>query len=162
MASLHEIYIENHLIPDILAQLKDEELISYTAEHSTGLDGFMSNLYNIQLKTKSEKGDKHRLLIAKFMRGDVAFRESSKSYIQFANEIHIYSNVLPEYEKLLKDLKVNTVKITDLVPRSYAAKFGYIEGNFLKKKYVCFIHKKFLRFEFFCYGKRSNFSFGKS
>ncbi|XP_065365477.1 uncharacterized protein LOC135958497 [Calliphora vicina] len=128
MASNHETYIEKYLIPEIVSQLDNEELISFKAENSGGLDGFMSTLYNIQLKTKSDKGDKERLLIAKFMRGDVAFRESSKSYIQFANEIYIYGTVLPYYEKFLKDMKITSINIMDLVPPTYIAKFGYIEG----------------------------------
>ncbi|XP_037825088.1 uncharacterized protein LOC119613218 [Lucilia sericata] len=128
MSSQQEIYIEKYLIPEIVSQLDNEELISFKAENSGGLDGFMSTLYNIQLKTKTAKGEKERLLIAKFMRGDVAFRESSKSYIQFANEIYIYGTVLPYYEKFLKDLGVTTINVKDLVPPTFVAKFGYIEG----------------------------------
>ncbi|XP_013115896.2 uncharacterized protein LOC106093387 [Stomoxys calcitrans] len=129
MADYHKTYIESHLIPEILKQLDKEELVSYTAEHCGGLDGFMSALYNISLKTKEGKGEKERLLIAKFMKGDVAFRESSKSYVQFANEIFIYAQVLPEFEKLLKELQLTTqININDLVPKCYKAAYGYIEG----------------------------------
>ncbi|XP_073835721.1 uncharacterized protein [Musca autumnalis] len=125
---VHKSYIDKHLIPEIINKLDNEELISYSAEHSSGLDGFMSALYNIKLKTKSKKGEIDRLLIAKFMRGDVEFRVSSKSYIQFANEIFIYSDVLPQYEVLLNELQITSLKITDLVPTCYKAAFGYIEG----------------------------------
>uniref|UniRef100_T1PB49 Ecdysteroid kinase n=1 Tax=Musca domestica TaxID=7370 RepID=T1PB49_MUSDO len=125
---VHKSYIDKHLIPEILSKLDNEELVSYKTEHSSGLDGFMSALYNIQLKTKSKEGEIDRLLIAKFMRGDVEFRESSKSYVQFANEIFIYSDVLPQYEKLLNELKITTLKITELAPSCYKAAFGYIEG----------------------------------
>ncbi|XP_061393064.1 uncharacterized protein LOC133328516 [Musca vetustissima] len=124
----HKSYIDNYLIPEIIEKLNNEELISYSIEHSSGLDGFMSALYNIQLKTKTNKGEVERLLIAKFMRGDVEFRESSKSYVQFANEIFIYSDVLPQYEKLLNELKITSLKISELVPNCYKAAFGYIEG----------------------------------
>ncbi|KAM7350206.1 uncharacterized protein ACRADG_008844 [Cochliomyia hominivorax] len=128
MSSNHKLYIEKYLIPEIISQLDQEELVSFKVENSAGLDGFMSNLFNIQLKTKSPKGEKEHLLIAKFMRGDVAFRESSKSYIQFANEIYIYATVLPYYDKFLKELNIQDIKILELVPPTYKAEFGYIEG----------------------------------
>ncbi|XP_075156520.1 uncharacterized protein LOC142229827 isoform X2 [Haematobia irritans] len=128
MSDIHKVYIDSHLIPEIVLKLDNEQLISHTAEHCGGLDGFMSALYNISLKTRSPQGEKERLLIAKFMRGDFAFRESSKSYIQFANEIFIYAEVLLEFGKLLNELKVATLKINDFVPLCYKAEFGFIEG----------------------------------
>lgn len=63
------------------------------------------------------------------MKGDEEFRESSKSYIQFANEIFIYAEVLPEFEKMLKNSKITSIKITEMVAPCYKATFGYIEGN---------------------------------
>ncbi|XP_037827377.1 uncharacterized protein LOC119615435 [Lucilia sericata] len=128
MSSNLEVYIGKYLIPEIVAQLDNEELISYKAKSTGGLDSFMSSLYDIKLKTKTREGIKERLLFAKFMRGDVSFRETSKSYTQFSNEIYAYGKVLPAYDKLLKDLNVNSLNVKDLVAPIYIAKFGYIEG----------------------------------
>lgn len=74
------------------------------------------------------------------MRGDVIFRESSKSYIQFANEIYIYSTVLPYYDKFLKKMKVKDINILDLVPRIFKAKFGYIQGIIVNVKVSYFLN----------------------
>lgn len=61
------------------------------------------------------------------MKGDVCFRESSKSYIQFANEIFVYKRALPAFAKVLATAKLN-ITIDDWVPHPYVAKFGYIAG----------------------------------
>lgn len=63
------------------------------------------------------------------MRGDISFRESSKSYSQFANEVFIYAKVLPTYKQLLEEAKNVDIRVENWVPRSYVAKFGYIEGT---------------------------------
>ncbi|XP_065365169.1 uncharacterized protein LOC135958214 [Calliphora vicina] len=128
MTSKLEIYIDKYLIPEILSQLDNEELISFKAQSLDSLDSFMSCLYNIQLKTKKDKQEKERLLFVKFMRGDTDFRESSKSYTQYGNEIYTYNTVLPLYEKLLKDMKITSINVKQLVPPIYIAKFGYIQG----------------------------------
>lgn len=102
------------------------------------------------------------------MRGDVAFRESSKSYIQFANEIYIYSTVLPYYDKFLKEMNLKEIKILDLVPPVFKAQFGYIEG--IVGQYVLLLllsvlmfHSLFIfkRLKLFAYGKRSRFGYGE-
>lgn len=54
MSSKVESFIENCVIPEILQQLKNEDLIAYKWENPQSLDGFMSCLYIIQLKTKTE------------------------------------------------------------------------------------------------------------
>ena len=56
MATQQEVYIEKYLIPEIVSQLENEELISFKTENSGGLDGFMSTLYNIHLKTQTPQG----------------------------------------------------------------------------------------------------------
>lgn len=124
----HLKYIKEYVVPEIVSQLQGETLLKYQLEHASGLDGFMSALYNIQLHTQTADGAKqHRLLVAKFMKGDVAFRESSKSYIQFANEIFVYERALPAFAKVLAAAKLD-ITIDDWVPHPYVAKFGYIEG----------------------------------
>ncbi|XP_036339165.1 uncharacterized protein LOC118748676 [Rhagoletis pomonella] len=125
--SVHLKYIKEYLIAKILNKLENEKLVKYELEHASGLDGFMSALYNIHLHTETAKGPQHRLLVAKFMKGDVAFRESSKSYVQFANEIFVYQRALSVFAKLLASAKLN-ITIDDWVPHPYVAKFGYIEG----------------------------------
>lgn len=56
MATQQEVYIEKYLIPEIVSQLENEELLSFKTENSGGLDGFMSTLYKIHLKTQSPQG----------------------------------------------------------------------------------------------------------
>ncbi|XP_054088533.1 uncharacterized protein LOC105208560 isoform X2 [Zeugodacus cucurbitae] len=124
----HLKYIKEYVVPEIVSQLQGETLLKFELEHASGLDGFMSALYNIQLHTQTADGAKQqRLLVAKFMKGDVAFRESSKSYIQFANEIFVYERALPAFAKVLAAAKLD-ITIDDWVPHPYVAKFGYIEG----------------------------------
>ncbi|XP_037961210.1 uncharacterized protein LOC119690262 [Teleopsis dalmanni] len=126
MANVHSDYIENVLLPEIVNNL-NEKYISSKIEHSSGLDGFMSALYSVNLQTKSDNGLRDRQLMVKVMKGDTDFRESSKSYIQFANEIYIYAKVLPEFNKILKSVDIN-ISVEDWVAHAYAAKFGFIEG----------------------------------
>jgi len=63
------------------------------------------------------------------MKGTKDFRESSKSYTQFANEIFLYAEILPAYEQLLRVSKLNTSLVDEFVPRTYRAQFGVIEGK---------------------------------
>ncbi|XP_049311898.1 uncharacterized protein LOC105228483 isoform X1 [Bactrocera dorsalis] len=123
----HLKFIKEYVVPKILTQLQGETLLKFELEHASGLDGFMSALYNIKFHTQTADGAKQRLLVAKFMKGDVSFRESSKSYIQFANEIFVYERALPAFAKVLAAAKLD-ITIDDWVPHPYVAKFGYIEG----------------------------------
>ncbi|XP_004523615.1 uncharacterized protein LOC101461318 [Ceratitis capitata] len=125
--NVHFNYIKEYLITEIMTKLDGEKLINYESEHAGGLDGFMSALYNIKLYTETAIGPKQRLLVAKFMKGDVAFRESSKSYIQFANETCVYDCILPAFAKVLTAAKLD-LTIDDWVPHPFIAKFGYIDG----------------------------------
>ncbi|XP_054728455.1 uncharacterized protein LOC129237622 [Anastrepha obliqua] len=125
--NVHLNYIKEFVVPQILTQLRNEKLVTYELEHASGLDGFMSALYNIHLRTETANGVKTRMLVAKFMKGDVAFREASKSYIQFANEIFVYERVLPAFAKVLAAAKLN-IDVDDWVPHPYVSKFGYLEG----------------------------------
>lgn len=56
MAETQKSFIEKYLVTEIISKLDNEELVSYTTEHSSGLDGFMSALYNIKLTTKTNQG----------------------------------------------------------------------------------------------------------
>ena len=56
MTSQYECYIRKYLIPEIVKQMENEELLSFTVENSTGLNGFMSIIFSIQLKTKTAQG----------------------------------------------------------------------------------------------------------
>ena len=73
--------------------------------------------------------DRKELVLAKFMKGSPEFRESSKCYTQFANEIFVYAELLPAYENLVRSSKLNTDLVEHLVPRVYCAKFGQIQGK---------------------------------
>lgn len=65
----------------------------------------------------------------KFMKGSPEFRDSSKSYTQFANEVFLYAELLPAYEQLLRGSKLETFVIDEFVPRAYCAKFGLVKGE---------------------------------
>lgn len=67
----------------------------------------------------------------KFMKGSPEFRESSKSYTQFANEVFLYAELLPAYEQLLRGSKLETFVVDEFVPRAYCAKFGLVKGEFI-------------------------------
>lgn len=79
-------------------------------------------------------------MLVKFMKGSPEFRESSKSYTQFANEIFVYAELLPAYENLLRSSKLNTDLVEQLVPRTYCAKFGLVEGE--RRQLVALLHSR--------------------
>ncbi|XP_055904415.1 uncharacterized protein LOC129940178 isoform X2 [Eupeodes corollae] len=126
----HLSYINNVLIKEIEEKLRPDKLLEFEVEHSTGLDGFMSALYTINMKVSDERNKKEtsRRLLAKFMKGDEHFRVSSRCYIQFANEILIYSKVIPYYEKVLSEAAAQSTKAECWIPKVYAAKYGKIDG----------------------------------
>ncbi|ALC49332.1 CG5126 [Drosophila busckii] len=122
-------YISRYLIYKLLKYFgPDAALISQRIESSNGLDGFMSALYTVQLDMKVNGNDKQETMLVKFMKGSPEFRKDSKSYIQFANEVLVYAELLPAYEHLLRSSNLNTDLVEGFVPRCYFAQFGQIEG----------------------------------
>lgn len=69
-------------------------------------------------------------LIVKFMKGDKNFRVSSKSYEQFANEIYIYSSVIPYYDGIIEKSGVKGTGSQNWIADIYVAKFGVFPGEF--------------------------------
>lgn len=84
--------------------------------------------------------ERQELVLVKFMKGSPEFRESGKCYTQFANEVFVYAELLPAYENLLRDSKLNTELVEQFVPRVYCAKFGLIKGTKFINIFVCFIN----------------------
>ncbi|XP_034118257.1 uncharacterized protein LOC117577528 [Drosophila albomicans] len=123
-------FIERHLVYDISKYFgKDTTLIAHRVQCSTGLDGFMSAVYTVELDLQIDDSRvKQELVLVKFMKGEKTFRESSKAYVQFANEIFLYAEILPAYEQLLRSSHLNTTLVEEFVPRNYRAQFGIIEG----------------------------------
>lgn len=52
----HLNYIKAYVVPEILTKLPGETLLRCELEHASGLDGFMSALYNIKLHTQTADG----------------------------------------------------------------------------------------------------------
>ncbi|KAH8396058.1 hypothetical protein KR222_002447 [Zaprionus bogoriensis] len=124
-------YIERQLVYDIFKYFpRDSALVAHRVECSTGLDGFMSAIYTVELDLKVAGSDRRELVLVKFMKGSPEFRESSKSYTQFANEVFLYAEILPAYEQLLRASKLETCVVDEFVPRSYCARFGRVEGEY--------------------------------
>ncbi|EDW66199.1 uncharacterized protein [Drosophila virilis] len=142
-------YMERYLVYDIYKYFgKDAVLDSHSITCSNGLDGFMSALYTVQLDMKIAGNARQELVLVKFMKGSPEFRESSKSYTQFANEIFVYAELLPAYENLLRSSKLNTDLVEQLVPRTYCAKFGLVEGlGTAKESVLALQHLKPLGYE---------------
>lgn len=63
------------------------------------------------------------------MKGDIAFRESSKSFTQFQNEVFIYGKVLPYYNQVIRKSGNTSICVQNWVPEVYLSQFGYIEGT---------------------------------
>ncbi|XP_017088202.2 uncharacterized protein [Drosophila bipectinata] len=121
-------YIERYLVYDIFQYFgKDAVLESHSVECSTGLDGFMSALYTVKLELTVADRRQAEVVLVKFMKGDEAFRKSSNSYIQFANEIFGYAEILPAYEHVLRESHLSSDVVTNWVPRCYFAKFGQVD-----------------------------------
>lgn len=126
----HFSYISNVLIAEIEKELQPTKLLEFSIENSTGLNGFMSALYTINIKVfdDSTKKESAKTLLAKFMKGDENFRVSSRCYIQFANEVFIYSQVIPYYADVIAKAGIENIKPSNWIPRVYIAKYGIIEG----------------------------------
>ena len=74
-------------------------------------------------------------MIVKLMIAQDEFREATQSDVQFSNEIFIYKEVLPAFEKIL--VGVGSEKsILKWCPRAYFAEFGVFEGNLIFFKYL--------------------------
>ncbi|XP_023162847.2 uncharacterized protein LOC111593988 [Drosophila hydei] len=124
----HFDYMEKYLVYDIFKYFgNDATLIDHNIKCSTGLDGFMSAVYTVELTMKIAGNTRQELVLVKFMKGSPEFRESGKCYTQFANEVFAYAELLPAYENLLRDSKLNTELVEQFVPRVYCAKFGLIK-----------------------------------
>lgn len=124
-------YIERYLVYDIFQYFgKDAVLESHSVECSTGLNGFMSALYTVKLDLLIADRRQAEVVLVKFMKGDEAFRKSSNSYIQFANEIFGYAEILPAYEHLLRESHLSSDVVTNWVPRCYIAKFGQVDSEY--------------------------------
>ncbi|XP_002133710.1 uncharacterized protein [Drosophila pseudoobscura] len=122
-------YIERFLVYDIYKYFgSGASLVSHSVESSNGLDGFMSALYTVQLDLEIADRKQKELVLVKFMKGTEHFRASSNSYIQFANEVYAYAEILPAYEHLLRSSRLSSDVVTGWVPRSYAARYGQIDG----------------------------------
>lgn len=68
-------------------------------------------------------------MIVKFMKGDKNFRVNSKSYEQFANEIFIYSSVIPYYDEIIEKSGVQGIGSKNWIADTYIAKFGVFPGK---------------------------------
>jgi len=116
-------FIERHLVYDIFKDFgPGASLESHSVECSNGLDGFMSALYTVSLELVIAERKRTEVVLVKFMKGTEDFRESSNSYIQFANEISAYENVL-------RTSHLESEVVTNWVPRCYFARFGQVEGG---------------------------------
>lgn len=122
-------FIERHLVYDIFKDFgPSASLESHSVECSNGLDGFMSALYTVTLELVIAERKRTEVVLVKFMKGTEDFRESSNSYIQFANEIFAYAEILPAYENVLRTSHLESDVVTNWVPRCYFARFGQVEG----------------------------------
>ncbi|EDW81830.1 uncharacterized protein Dwil_GK25451 [Drosophila willistoni] len=121
-------YIKKYVIYDILKYFgKDYTVVSHTVDFTNGI-GFMSTLYTVELKLQLDERIENKTLVVKFMKGSPEFRETSKSYTQFANEVYAYAEVLPAYEHLLRSSHLNTDIVSEFVPHPFLAKFGVFDN----------------------------------
>ncbi|KAL5273400.1 hypothetical protein ACFFRR_000252 [Megaselia abdita] len=121
----HIKYFSKSLVPEIQEKLTGKQVKNYELKPVNQLDGFMSSLYRGEIKTESSKGEVEKFeLIVKFMKGDKHFRVSSKSYEQFANEIFIYSKVIPYYDEIIEKSGVKSVSSKNWIADVFVAKFG--------------------------------------
>ncbi|CRL03891.1 CLUMA_CG017015, isoform A [Clunio marinus] len=119
------------LIVEHNEEFKDYEVVSCRGELNKSMDGFMSDIINVELTMEGPDDDepKTHFIILKIMKGDKNFRELSKATLQFSNEIFIYKTVLPTFKKYLKD---NNAKLFNpdewWTPKVYFADFGLFPG----------------------------------
>ncbi|XP_044252006.1 uncharacterized protein [Drosophila takahashii] len=122
-------YIERHLVYEIFKYFgSGVSLAGHRVECSTGLDGFMSALYTVQLDLVAGERSRTEVVLVKLMKGEKEFREQSNSYIQFANEVFAYAEILPAYEHLLRTSHLSSELVANWVPSCYFARFGLVRG----------------------------------
>jgi len=123
-------YIERNLVYEIFKYFgSGVSLAGHRVECSNGLDGFMSALYTVELDLVVAERQRTEVVLVKFMKGTEEFREQSNSYIQFANEVFAYAEILPAYEHLLRTSHLASEVVTNWMPRCYFAKFGLVNGG---------------------------------
>ncbi|XP_037727091.1 uncharacterized protein LOC119558029 [Drosophila subpulchrella] len=122
-------YIERNLVYEIFKYFgSGVSLAGHRVECSNGLDGFMSALYTVELDLVLAERQRTEVVLVKFMKGTEEYREQSNSYIQFANEVFAYAEILPAYEHLLRTSHLASELVANWVPRCYFAKFGLVNG----------------------------------
>lgn len=63
------------------------------------------------------------------MKGEDSFRCATRGYVQFANEIYLYTQVLPCFEKMLRSSK-SLMSLDDLTPIVFYGFFGQVAGMY--------------------------------
>ncbi|CAO1439173.1 unnamed protein product [Diamesa serratosioi] len=121
-------YIKNilpHKIIEVNKDLQDNELVNCEVKNCKTLDGFMSDIFQMQIKLrdKNNQNDKLHQMMVKIMKGDGNFREMTRSSIMCSNEVYIYNTVLPYFKTYLGD-SVSTFSADDWCPRVYFADYG--------------------------------------
>ncbi|XP_053679373.1 uncharacterized protein LOC128730353 [Anopheles nili] len=127
---------ENFIKTEIVRQILDDnecfqgmEIVSCDFRTPKQLDGFMSAIHELKLivRVKSNGEQSTITLLVKVMKGEDLFRKQNLGYVLFPNEINIYANVLPLYDRLLAEAGTS-LKATQWCPKVYLSAMGSFPG----------------------------------
>uniref|UniRef100_A0A2M4A6J2 Putative juvenile hormone-inducible protein n=1 Tax=Anopheles triannulatus TaxID=58253 RepID=A0A2M4A6J2_9DIPT len=125
-------FIKTELVRRVLAEnacFRGVDVISCELTTPKQLDGFMSTIHQLVLRvvrrseSKREDDSTIRLLV-KVMKGSDTFRRQNLGHVLFPNEINIYANVLPGFDRFLEQCG-SALRPSEWCPRTYLSAQGH-------------------------------------
>ncbi|XP_052865712.1 uncharacterized protein LOC128272040 [Anopheles cruzii] len=125
-------YIKTELVKQVLSRnecFRGLEVISSELSTPKQLDGFMSAIHQLELgvRNKATSETSTLRLLVKVMKRDDLFRKQNLGHVLFPNEINIYANVLPYFDRFLAESGTN-LRASDWCPRTYLSAAGEFPG----------------------------------
>ncbi|XP_058130303.1 uncharacterized protein LOC131287263 [Anopheles ziemanni] len=122
-------YIKTEVVRKVLSSndcFTGLEVVSSDLKTPKQLDGFMSAIHELIIVVRNKaNGEQSTIpLLVKVMKGEDLFRKQNLGHVLFPNEINIYANVLPSFDRFLAEMKTHH-KATDWCPRAYLSAVGH-------------------------------------
>uniref|UniRef100_A0A182JBX6 CHK domain-containing protein n=1 Tax=Anopheles atroparvus TaxID=41427 RepID=A0A182JBX6_ANOAO len=122
-------YIKTEIVRKVLSDnecFAGLEVVSSDLRTPKQLDGFMSAIHELTVVVRNRaNGEQSTIpLLVKVMKGEELFRKQNLAHVLFPNEINIYANVLPTFDRFLSEMKTFH-RATELCPRTYLSAIGH-------------------------------------
>ncbi|ETN63131.1 Juvenile hormone-inducible protein [Anopheles darlingi] len=126
-------FIKTELVRRVFAEnacFRGLSVISSELTTPKQLDGFMSTIHQLVLvvRAESKREDESTIrLLVKVMKGNDTFRKQNLGHVLFPNEINIYANVLPAFDRFLEQ-SGSALRPSEWCPRTYLSAQGHFPG----------------------------------